>query len=590
MLSQKKHKPQRKKTFCELEPLFQGVRVALMHDLADEYTRKHYCMKEHGAGIPPLNDGVTPYMFKKVQQLLNFDKRVIWSTDRSFETLQQEAFQAFADSQRTFSCPEPMSRRAELVIQEASQIIAEILGEFDYDEWFDSCSFGKRAAVGLPRAECYLDTRFSRVSGTDMQKAAFKHMLSRDIHLLRAVRKKTRHIKLVRTIKATAVPKSWKAARIIAPDTVLGGLLSRGLGLMVRVRLERKTHINLAKQQARHRRWARRASKNGQKATIDMKKASDSFVWRHIELLTPSSWHHALQCVRTNLCDVPGIGVISPKSYMLMGSGHTFPLQTLLFYGLAEAVRSLLNCKGNVSVYGDDIIVPTRMAHHLIVILNELGFSINSEKSFYDAVDPDRPSQTFFRESCGGDFKGGVDVRPYMPECDLQENGKVPRNEFLAWCHKMINGLLDHWESCEIPITLGYLLHQITSKGSQVCFVPPWEVDHAGIRHELPDSLTFGYDCRRVFTAHDSTLSYSRLVWIQPKRKRKVDERPYVWYSYWLDRLEKPVQASPIFKLLAQQEFVDGMKRSFVDLVSLNGEPNRRQKGTFRWKMKGVLC
>jgi hypothetical protein len=555
-----------------------------MHDLASAHVREHYCMKERGFAYPDVNLGCSPYLFKKIRQMTDFDKRVIWTEDKSFEELSKECFDSFVDSQKRFVCPEPMSQRATLVITEAQKICARILGKFDYDLWFDSCSFGKRAAVGLPRRESYLDERFNRLSGTSMQIAAFKHMLSRDVHLFRAVRKRVRVIQSVDTIKATAVPKSWKAARIIAPDTILGGLLSRGLGDLIRKRLEKNTHIDLSQQQERHRRWAQVASKTGYLSTIDMSKASDSFVWRHLELLVPKDWHHALDVVRTRNCEVPGHSdPVQLGSYMLMGSGHTFPLQTLLFYSLAEATRTLLKCRGKVSVYGDDIIVPTRMVIPFIVIMSELGFTINSEKSFFDKPDKDRPSHTFFRESCGGDYKGGVDVRPYMPECNLQDEGRVPRNEFIAWCHKMVNGLLNRWSIEEIPQTVLFLFKEINNRKRAVCLVPPWETDHAGIKHHIPPYYRYGIDLCDVKYAR-SVPVYWRLTFKMKKRARKLEEQPYKWYAYWLMRNKSRLSASDLPVLTRKGEKMD----LYSPAIELNGESLKSDKGKFQWEP--VLC
>jgi hypothetical protein len=535
-------------------------------------------MKERGEEVQDVNIGCSPYVFKKIQQLLNFDKRVIWTTDKPFEVLADECFKTFAESQKSFNCPEPMSQRAMLVIQRSAEICAEILGTFSYDEWFDSCSFGKRAAVGLPQRESYLDTRFNRISGSRTQWNAFQQALARDVHLFRAVRKRQRSRKIAGIIKATAVPKSWKAARIIAPDTILGGFLSRGLGDVIRARLERNTHIDLSKQQDRHRRWAKVASKTGHLSTIDMSKASDSFVWRHIELMVPKDWHHVLDAVRTGVIEVPGyVQPIQLRSYMLMGSGHTFPLQTLLFYCLAEATRTLLKCRGKVSVYGDDIIVPTRMVRPLIAVMSELGFTINSEKSFYDGPDKERPSHTFFRESCGGDYKGGVDVRPYMPECDLQQEGQVSRNCYIAWCHKMINGLLSRWDIEEIPQTVLLLLREINSKKRKICLVPAWEVDHAGIKHNIPHHYTLGLEFSEI-KYENSVPVYYRLVYKKPKRPRKLEERPYVWYAYWVKRNSNLLtNAHPLL--------VDkGDKHDlYSPPVSLGGESRKGNAGDFRW-------
>ncbi len=591
MSSQKRQKHRKKKNLPELEPLFRGCKQALINDLSDHNIDRIFLNKGRKGYGPPM--GCTPYLFKQIQQLVQFDKRLIWSDDLPVEAIEKVGFADFMHSQDTFCLPEPMSRRATLVMERAREICHEILGYFSYDTWFDSCSFGKRAAKGLKRREAYLDKRFDVISGTAKQLAAFNEALSRDIHLLRAVRKRSRKRTNVNVIDVTAVPKSWKAVRIIAPDTILGGFLSRGLGEVIRDRLEKKTHINLQKQQERHRRWAQIASKTGHLSTIDMSKASDSFVWRHIEELVPLDWLPALDVVRTGIAKIP-IGHhgkhIQLKSYMLMGSGHTFPLQTLLFYCLAEATRTLLKSRGKVSVYGDDIMLPTRIARPFIVVMSELGFTINSEKSFYDEPNPDTPSHTFFRESCGGDFKGGIDVRPYMPECDLQDKGnkKVPVNRYVSWCHKLINGLLDRWSIEEIPLTVLYLLREINNKKRKICFVPESEVAHAGITHHIPPKYLLGLDVSPILIDPVTQCpSYWRLVLENKKRARKQDERPYVWYSYWLKRKEK-------FERLPQvvTNFIDFIKTIDEDPqgddlysspIQLAGEDRKDQEGEFRW-------
>lgn len=562
MSSKKRHKQRKARNLLQLEPLLKGVREALIHDLADSHMRRSIECRERGSDVP-INIGCPPYTFKKFKQCLDFDKRVIWSEDESFESLSTKAFTGFVESQATFICPEPMSLRATRVQLRAQELIKEILGEFNLDTWLDSCSFGKRAAVGLPRSKSYLDIRFNRISGTAKQKAVFSECLSRDVHLFRAVRKRNRSKNRadVSAIKATAVPKSYKSARIIAPDTILGGYLSRGLGDYIRNRLESETHIDLALQQVRHRRWAQEASKTGHLSTIDMSKASDSFTWRHVELLVPESWHAALDAVRARHCEVSG-SVVELTSYMLMGSGHTFPLQTLLFYSLAEATRLLLKCRGKVSVYGDDIIIPTRMSTQLIAVMSELGFVINSEKSFFDKPDPERPSHTFFRESCGGDYKGGIDVRPYMPECDLQKDGQVPGNEYLAWCHKLINGLLDRWDACEIPVTVGFILRAIHDRKRKICFVPSWEVDHAGIRHDIPPYLTLGLETSHIRYVKSHPV-YWRLVFHRRKRPRDLDERPYAWYAYWLKRVNPTPETFFDLWIALREEAIKAKEESY---------------------------
>jgi hypothetical protein len=85
-----------------------------------------------------------------------------------------------------------------------------------------------------------------------------------------------------------------------------------------------------------------------------------------------------------------------------MGNGFTFPLETLIFWALAACcVRP--EDVGKVSVYGDDIIVPTYAYALLTEVLVAAGFLVNSKKSFVDGP---------FRESCGRDYLSGIDIRP----------------------------------------------------------------------------------------------------------------------------------------------------------------------------------
>jgi hypothetical protein len=97
-----------------------------------------------------------------------------------------------------------------------------------------------------------------------------------------------------------------------------------------------------------------------------------------------------------------------------MGSSVTFPVQSLLF--LACALSSVLTARrlrptlsniqrleGEVSVFGDDIIVPTDCRDVMFSALELLKFKVNSNKTF---------TGSFFRESCGVDAFAGVDVTP----------------------------------------------------------------------------------------------------------------------------------------------------------------------------------
>jgi len=95
-----------------------------------------------------------------------------------------------------------------------------------------------------------------------------------------------------------------------------------------------------------------------------------------------------------------------------MGSALTFPVQSIVFSAIAigsclhdmrrrpsiAAIRTLI---GQVSVFGDDIIVLTRSLDSTRKALEALGLKVNADKTFGSGN---------FRESCGVDAFRGHDV------------------------------------------------------------------------------------------------------------------------------------------------------------------------------------
>lgn len=385
--------------------------------------------------------------FKKIYQCQNFLKRYIFEDDLfSQDYLRAKAKEDFLIDQENFGLPKDIPRSAEIMLDRARSISTKVLGQFDLVEFAELCKWGKRAAKGLPAKRAYLDVRSRSLTATSQQLPWYHFFCATD----GLFRKSTKVPKVVDSVNYTTVPKSFKAVRGIAPDASFGGFLSQGLGTLIRNRLEESTPIRLSTAQDVHKKLAKQGSINGRLSTIDMSKASDSFTWDHIVRLVPESWLEVMQVVRVPNIEIDGVK--RPlKSYMLMGSGHTFPLQTLLFYSLAKAVAELTDSRGPVRVFGDDIILPTKCVGTLMTILEWVGFTINREKSFYDGT---------FRESCGGDYYNGVDVRPAMPE---GINVKGSSRKYAALGFKVANALLKRWSYHEIPSTIGFLYSALTT-------------------------------------------------------------------------------------------------------------------------------
>lgn len=213
-----------------------------------------------------------------------------------------------------------------------------------------------------------------------------------------------------------------------------------GVGGEMRGRL-RRVGIDLEEGQAVHRLVACEASKTGRYATLDLSSASDTVSRNLVKLLMPDEWYSALDSLRSpRTCfsgkewqvlkrilstenesrgNVPGPSLSKDgeageskwfylEKFSSMGNGFTFELETLIFLGLAVQTAKKLGVNSepgvDIFVYGDDIIVPVEVAVPLTKVLRWCGFTLNERKSFITGP---------FRESCGGDYFNGQDVRPY---------------------------------------------------------------------------------------------------------------------------------------------------------------------------------
>jgi len=209
----------------------------------------------------------------------------------------------------------------------------------------------------------------------------------------------------VRGNRFTTVPKDCKKDRGIAIEPSINLFYQLGYGRVIRNRL-RVSGLDLTKGQDIHKRVACEASIEGHLCTLDLSNASDTVCFNLVKLLLPDDWFSVLRDLRSS-------HTLFRKDWRLlekfssMGNGFTFELETLIFLCLAMALPSdqKLEIGRNVYVFGDDIIIPSNCSKAMIAVLSFLGLSINEGKSFIDGP---------FRESCGGDYFLGVDVRPFF--------------------------------------------------------------------------------------------------------------------------------------------------------------------------------
>lgn len=218
----------------------------------------------------------------------------------------------------------------------------------------------------------------------------------------------SRGLSFVRGNRFTTVPKNFKTDRGIAIEPAINVFYQLGLGSSLRRRLYASTGWNLDTAQEIHRKVAMLSSVTGEFATLDLSSASDTVCTNLVKLLLPPAWFRELDCLRSPFTLI-GEKWVRLEKFSSMGNGYTFELETLIFAAIASAWLEHSGHRGilgsDLYVFGDDIIVPTDCAKSLISVLSFLGFTTNESKTFVAGP---------FRESCGGDFWLGRNVRPWF--------------------------------------------------------------------------------------------------------------------------------------------------------------------------------
>lgn len=314
--------------------------------------------------------------------------------------------------------------------------IRYVIGEeIPYSEIWSQCGFGKGASLGVHgnathAARKLLATEWTVSPGAHdyaiaavLSHAQFREVICPEKHTQvtsgTASLKFERagiaaRVKLVSHNNISFVPKTVKTHRSIAVEPLLNGFVQKGVDLALRLRLKR-IGIDLQDQEP-NRQMAREGSYDDVDGfcTIDLSSASDSIATEVCRTLLPYDWFYMLDSIRSRKYNYRG--VISPfEKFCSMGNGFCFPLETLLFTAACHAVKA--GRPGiDFRVYGDDIIVRKQFYEPVVALLNYLGFAVNREKTF---------SQGPFRESCGADWFGGKDVRPFTLDFALDSSQSI---------------------------------------------------------------------------------------------------------------------------------------------------------------------
>jgi hypothetical protein len=209
-------------------------------------------------------------------------------------------------------------------------------------------------------------------------------------------------------VKVLAVPKSYKASRIIAMEDTYRQGKSKRVEMIFRDydrKMGKNAPINL-EDQGINQALACEGSRTGSLATLDASHASDLISRSFFCEVFPSEYVDIILPLLGNRLDIGGRKYVQQ---MNSTSGHslTFRHETIVYKAIGLAA-SKMNCRFRGEpednafcwAYGDDTVVRSVDVELVIQFFTACGLKINEDKSFFGS----HP----YRESCGMEYYNGL--------------------------------------------------------------------------------------------------------------------------------------------------------------------------------------
>jgi len=209
--------------------------------------------------------------------------------------------------------------------------------------------------------------------------------------------------------QGTIVPKTAVKGRFIASEPTVLGYLSMAVADYIDMSVGRRRLQGISfVSQKRNQEFAKLASTSQYFCTVDLSSASDLISKRLFVELFPPFLHDIINLLMTDSIAFNGY-IIRKQRLASMGNGITFRVLALVCYccSLASVMDtlgcSLFEADSYVSIFGDDICLPSQSYGRLTEYLTLMGLVVNNEKSFV---------KTRFAESCGHHYYDGLLVTP----------------------------------------------------------------------------------------------------------------------------------------------------------------------------------
>lgn len=349
----------------------------------------------------------------------------LWAKAQVEDSEIRSAFQGFAREQRYAERCDPQRGHTDgkllAMLDTISSVVSITLGPYRPAEW--RFGHGPGSVSNVPSGK----NRYRFVSWTErletvypLADCAFHNYASwaDDTH-------RSEYADSEPAGKLLDVVKTFTKPRLIATEPSEHMWCQKNIWHYIKTRVERSWISGFVKfdDQTQNQQLCVRGSVDGSLATVDLSAASDRVSCHCVGNMFKAnlSLLRALRATRTRYIKQGQLGdepeLVELRKFSTMGNATTFPVETLVFASVALAaalvsdgvtpemvsIDRLGDYIGQVSVFGDDIIVPVRSVGFLVRLLEILDFKVNVNKSF---------SAGKFRESCGVDCFAGQNITP----------------------------------------------------------------------------------------------------------------------------------------------------------------------------------
>lgn len=427
-----------------------------------------------------------------------------------------------------------------------------MLPPFTAEELFAACKHSSGTSLGLTYSNTSLKEKFRLpMTITEELIPLAKLYLKWDPQFLEALldvnpEYRNKHIDtfflVVNGSRSTTVAKNTESRRMIAVEPTWNMFFQQGFMILF-VDILRTFGLDLEKLQDQHRYEAFIQSILRKKSTIDWASASDCVASVLVRFCFPPAWYSGLDLVRCKTSEIK-IGKekqeVSLHMFSTMGNATTFPLECILFYAIAKTtihiesgIKTMIPdfTQDDVSIFGDDCIVPTESTESFIANATMCGFLCNKEKSYF--------GDSWFRESCGGDFYCGRNVRPFQ----LKAPHNLRRSSLEPWLYIIMNNLLKKWKNCFGDIQYVYrssfmatCLELFVSNNFSLKLVPNFYPDDSGLHIDDWERLNENWvkpsrvKLSPIYVSEHGSVKFN-FCRFQYKYKEEANDGPSFWQT-----------------------------------------------------------